>query len=368
MTSTAVPAFVIAYSDSDFTNPHEMVLPNDPKECGPDDFTHMGKQYWGLETGRHVATTVQADQNRFEYNHLAHNWITIGLKERTAVEKINVSTKWFTGNQVHAVSVFLKDELTGQKTEVLTRVSLKPDAEHEFAIPATLATECHIEIYYEGGISRVNFFGEKAAEQMPVRPNLLEKATISHVSNDHYGNPGMAVKGSRVEMHMIGWESARTGFGERALFTLDRPTMVEEIVVDTYLHRLNPPLACHIFGLTQAVSAGADIESLMDQAPRWKIQFADGTSVIPADFQQYMLEQKYLQEAVTGQTDRTRFQIMLDIRDDSPWSAVVPFGSLSADKWHRFIDFESNGPFTHLLYTHYPNGGIHGLKLFGTEK
>lgn len=360
-----IPAFVIAYSDSDFTNPHEMVLPDEPKECGPDDFTHMGKQYWGLETGRHAATTVDTANRWLEYNHLAHNWVTIGLKERAAISKVAVSTKWFTGNQVRAISVILKDELTGAQKEVLTRTPLRPDAEHEFEITPTLATEAHVELYYEGGLSRIRFFGEKAADQMPIRPNLLEKATISHVSNDHYGHPSMAVNGNRTEMHMVGWESARTGFGERALFTLDRPTVVEEIVVDTYLHRLNPPLTCHIFGLTEAAAAAGDIDELLVQAPRWKIRFGTGLEVIPADFQRYMLDQKYLDEAVE---QPHRFKIMLDHDQASPWSAIVPFGPLAADTWHRFTQFEHNGPFTHLLYTHYPNGGIHGLKLFGTEQ
>jgi allantoicase len=131
------------------------------------------------------------------------------------------------------------------------------------------------------------------------------------------------------------------------------------------LHRLNPPLTCHIFGLTEAVSKNANIDELMAQAPRWKIRFSGGEEVIPADFQQYMLEQNYLNEAVA---DVTRFQIMLDLAEDSPWSAVVPFGPLAADKWHRFTQFENNGPFTHLLYTHYPNGGVHALKLFGIEQ
>ena len=358
-----VPASVIAYSDSAFTNPHEVVLPDEPKEC-TGDYTHMGAKYWGLETGRHMATTVKADENLLEYNHLAHNWITIQLKERTAVSRVSVSTKWFTGNQVRAISIVLKDELTGQEREVLTRVQLKPDAEHEFEFAPTLATECHVEIYYEGGLSRINFFGERAVEQLPHRPNLFEKATISHVSNEHYGNPRMAVQGSRVEMRMIGWESARTGFGEQALFALDRPTVVEEIVVDTYMHRLNPPLTCHIFGLTESILDKMSLERLMTQTPRWKVKFSDGKEVVPNNFQEYMVEQKYLAELAS---DTTCFQIMLDVAEDSPWSAVLPFERLRADTWHRFTEFKNNGPFTHLLYIHYPNGGVHGLKLFGTE-
>lgn len=358
-----VPAFVIAYSDSDFTNPHEVVLPNEPEEC-TGHFTHMGAKYWGLETGRHKTTTVKADENLLEYNHLAHNWITIQLKERTAVSKISVSTKWFTGNQVRAISVIFKDELTGREGEVLTRTQLEPDADHEFEIAPTLATECHVEIYYEGGLSRINFFGEPAADQLPDRPNLLEKATISHVSNEHYGHPSRAVKGERVEMRMIGWESARTGFGEQALFTFNRPTTIDEIVVDTYMHRLNPPLTCHIFGLTESILEKMSLERLMTQVPRWKVKFSDGKEVIPDNFQEYMLEQKYLAES----TDSTaRFQIMLDVAEDSPWTTVLPFEPLRADTWHRFTEFENNGPLTHLLYIHYPNGGVHGLKLFGTE-
>lgn len=140
--------------------------------------------------------------------------------------------------------------------------------------------------------------------------------------------------------------------------------MVEEIVVDTYLHRLNAPLTCHIFALTESASAKADLDQLMAQAPYFLIRFHSGEEVIPPDFQQYMLQEQYLEESVN---DPTRFQIMLDIAEDSPWLAVLPFAPLKPDRWHRFTEFEHNGPFTHLLYIHYPNGGIHGLKLFGTE-
>ena len=104
--------------------------------------------------------------------------------------------------------------------QVLKRTALQPDSEHEFVITPTVATEARLELYYEGGLSRVLFFGELAAEQLPERPNLLQSATISHVSNEHYGKPEMAVHGERQVMHMSGWESARTGFGERALFSL----------------------------------------------------------------------------------------------------------------------------------------------------
>lgn len=341
-----VPAFLIAYSNSDFTNPHEVVLPGNPPEC-TGNYTHMGAKYWGLESRRHVATTLKG--NAFIYDHEAHNWFQIGLKERVAVEKIAVSTKWFTGNQVRAVSVFLIDEMTGKETRVLDRAPLKPDAEHEFSVPPTLATEARVDCYYEGGISQVSFFGEKAAEQPPQRKNLLEDAVISYVSNAHYGKPEQAVRGARREMHMIGWESARTGFGEQALFGIKTPAKISEIVVDTYLHRLNAPLSCHVFGFNGQAPP-------MDAAPRWKLTLKNGKEIVPENFQEFMLEQKYLPEK--------NFTISLHLQPGSPWKAVLPFAPLMPDTYHRFNKLENTGPFSHLLYMHYPNGGIHGLKVF----
>jgi allantoicase len=355
----ALKAFLIDYSDSDFTNPHEVVLPDEPKDC-TGDFTHMGAKYWGAESRRHKATSVLAGESALSYEHDAHNWIHIGLKKRAIVDMIRISTKWYTGNQVRAVSVILKDEMTGDKIKVLDRVELKPDAEHEFDVPATLATECFVECYYEGGISRINLFGKPAEDQLPKRENLLEKATISHISNDHYGNPDMAVKGVRNEMHMVGWESARTGFGERALFHLAEPAEIGELVVDTYLHRLNSPLTCHFFA--GSFLEGENIDEMMNKAPRWKLVFEDDNEIVPDDFQDYMLEQKYLEEKVSNNKS---FKIKLDFDEAGPWQPLLPFAPLKPDAYHRFTELDASKETTHILYMHYPNGGIHGLKVFG---
>lgn len=353
-----IQAYIIAYSNSDFTNPHEVVLPDEPKDCRK-EFTHAGAKYWGLETCRHTATRVDKESKKIYYQHEAHNWIKIGFKQRANISSVKISTKWFTGNQVRAVSVVMVDELLEQELEVLSRVSLEPDKEHTFSFPSVLATECFIKIYYEGGISRINFFGELAETQLPKRENLLEKASISHVSNKHYGNPEMAVKGDRKEMHMVGWESARTGYGEQAIFHLAQPTSINEIIVDTYLHRFNAPLTCHVFGIL--LEDGKSLESYLSDLPRWMLKFEDAQQVVPEDFQQYMLNQSYLKEK---NKNPHNFEIALFNQSDSPWIALLPHENLSADTFHRFKDLDADGPFSHLLYMHYPNGGIHGLKCF----
>lgn len=357
-----IPAILIAYSESDFTNPHEAMLAAEPKDCRG-DFTHMGAKYWGFESRRHMATTVVPGEPELEYDHNAHGWMLIGLRKRGKIDKITISTKWYTGNQVRAVSVYLTDELTGGAKQVLERQSLKPDSEHVFKIAPTLATQAYVEVYYEGGLSRINFFGDTGVDQPPAQKDLLQGAKITHVSNVHYGVPDRCVGGDRQQMHMYGWESARTGCGEQALFHLKKPAVIEEVVVDTYLHRLNAPLTAHVFAVN---AKGQDINKLMKQAPKWCAVFDGKKVVVPDNFSDYMMNQKYLKEK--GVKDNEHFRIRLNIPKGCPWKAVVPFEPLSPDTFHRFRDVNDVGPVTHVLYMHYDNGGIHGLKVFGVEE
>jgi allantoicase len=356
-----VPAFVIAYSDSAFANPHQVVSPS-PPQFDPDAFTYTGKEMDGIESRRHTALHLNRDgkADGFLFTPDFFNWFEIGLKRRTNVEKLTISTRWFTGNQVPKVSVFLKDELTGAEREVLHLVNLPPDSEQQFAVtPPMVATELKVLCYYDGGITRVHCYGTPA-EPMPERENLLATASISHVSNEHYGKPSQAVAGNRQVGHMLGWESARTGFGERALFQLAEAAAIDEIVVDTYMHVFNSPLSCHIYALRN--TSGASNDELMKSAPRWKICFADGREVIPDNLPAYMREEQYSKEMNGAEA----FQFKLHIPEDSPWKPLVPFAPLQRDTLHRFRKLEQVGPVTHILVMHFPNGGIHGLRVHGT--
>ena len=348
-------AFLISYSDSSFTNPHQVVKHDAPVEC-TGEFTHMGAKYWGFETTRHKATTATGN-NAFNFDDEAYHWIHIGLKTLGNISKIKVSTKWFTGNQVPEIAIDLISD-QGLK-EVVARTPLSPDMEHTFEISSTNANECLVRCYHEGGIARVNLIGDVLLnEQSSI--NVLEHAAISHISNEHYGKPRDAVNGKREVDYMLGWESARTGFGEHALFHLDTPHAVTEIIVDTYLHRLNHPLSCHIFGIN--LPNENNHEDIWQKRPSWQIKFSDGFLVSPADFESYMGKKLYRAEP----TDQpSKFTITLRNQHPDLWKPLISFGRLRADTWHRFKEIEHHDPVTHILYTHYPNGGIHGLKVYG---
>ncbi len=353
MAEQFLPAFVIGYSDSSFTNPHEAALPEEPRDC-TGDFTHMGAKYWGYETRRHAATTINTAEQKYRYNREAHNWIRLGLKDPARVSKLTISTRFYTGNHVPVVEVDLLHQ--GRVTFTLDRTHLHPDEDHEFVIPLVDADTCHVRCYHEGGIARINLFGEPSTAIPHTPPNLLDDAKITHVSNEHYGKPDDAVKGTRQVDYMLGWESARSGYGESALFHLHSAAVVKEVIVDTYMHRLNPPLGCHVFGFYE--TDPTKVDSHMAARPRFKLVFDDGQEVIPDDFKDYMSNERYLEKG------SSTFDIRLHV-PDTAFKPLVSFGELFADRWHCFDEIETETPVTHILYIHYPNGGIHGLKILG---
>mgnify|MGYP006277474351 CR=1 FL=1 len=353
MSRAPLPAFVVRYTDSSFTNPHEVVRPDAP-ENRRGRFTHMGACFWGFETRRHRGHRTGDGVVHFDAD--ACHELVLGLRTPAVVDGVAISTAFFTGNQVPELALDLP-AADGAWREVLARTALEPDAEHAFELPARPATEARLRCYQEGGIARVLLFGEPFADAPPPAPNLLAGAGISHVSNAHYGDPAMAVRGARAEDHMIGWESARTGFGERALFSLAAPARCETLVVDTYLHRLNAPLCCHLFGLPP----GTDPDEAMARAPRWGVRFPDGARLVPDDLGAFVRARRWREGNREG-----RFAVELVADPDGPFLPLLPFGPLEPDRWHRFA-LAATAPVAHLLFLFYPNGGIHGLAVAGRE-
>lgn len=349
-----IPAFIRRYSDSSFAVIHNITKSDEPV-FDADAFTIVGKEMDGSESRRYRAfTAVESDRPEMIFDPDAHDVIDIRLKNRAKVFTIEISTEWFTGNQVQEVSLTLIDEVTKNQVVALTRQSLKPDQKHFFEVNGITATEARVQTYPDGGIARIRFYGQ-AMEPLDARENILERAKITHVSNAHFGSPLMAVQGRRQVEHMWGWESARTGYGEQALFNLDRDYMIDEIVVDTYRHTFNAAPMCSVFG------AKGDPETLMKQTPRWAIRFADGSVVTPPNLREYMANREYRNENRGNEP----FNHFLQVDEKSPWQAVIMRGMLERDTYHRFCDLKSRGPFSHLLFLYFPSGGIHGLKVFG---
>jgi len=99
----------------------------------------------------------------------------------------------------------------------------------------------------------------------------------------------------------------------------------------------------------------------MSAPPRWSVIQADGTTFVPDDFQQYM--QSYCRQSGSDEASNA-VTVRLQAGSES-WHPLLPFEALRPDTYHTFTALDYQGPVAHLLFMHYPNGGIHGLKAFG---
>ena len=78
-------------------------------------------------------------------DHNAHHWLKLGLVTPAIVKEIQISTRWFTGNQVLSIAVILSE---GVPTEILC-APIKPDS-NTFRIKPTEADECLVRCFHEG--------------------------------------------------------------------------------------------------------------------------------------------------------------------------------------------------------------------------
>lgn len=87
---------------------------------------------------------------------------------------VEVDTTWFVGNAPGWVTVSTRDERAGGRwTVLLDHVPVQPDTPHRFLLPgAPAATHLRLDVYPDGGLSRLRLFGEldaPAAEQARAR-------------------------------------------------------------------------------------------------------------------------------------------------------------------------------------------------------
>ncbi|MET7682036.1 allantoicase [Streptomyces sp. NPDC005423] len=124
-----------------------------------------------------------------------NDWIRYRLAAQSLIRALEIDTAYLKGNSAGWASVAVRnngvdgggadggsgaDEGSGADggwTEILPRTRLQPDTNHRFVLPApALATHARVDIYPDGGISRVRLFGsltEPGAARLATRHQEL---------------------------------------------------------------------------------------------------------------------------------------------------------------------------------------------------
>lgn len=135
---------VLASSDEFFGSRQNLIMPGRPANMGG-----------GWETRRRRGP--------------GYDWIVIRLGTRAGIHRFSVETEHYKGNfpdacsidAADAVGALTEDLVTGRVrwTEVVPASKLTPDAVRVFDTPPADATHVRLNIYPDGGISRLRVFG-----------------------------------------------------------------------------------------------------------------------------------------------------------------------------------------------------------------
>ncbi|WP_329209473.1 allantoicase [Streptomyces sp. NBC_01708] len=106
-----------------------------------------------------------------------NDWIRYRLVEQSEIRAVEIDTAYLKGNAAGWAEISVRDGEDGEPTRILPRTRLQPDTNHRFVLPAPVrGTHVRIDIFPDGGISRLRLFGsltEEGAARLAARHEAL---------------------------------------------------------------------------------------------------------------------------------------------------------------------------------------------------
>ncbi|MFE6041841.1 allantoicase [Streptomyces sp. NPDC056452] len=94
-----------------------------------------------------------------------NDWIRYRLAEQSEIRAVEIDTAYLKGNAAGWATLSVCDGSGGDWTEILPRTRLQPDTNHRFVLPEpALGTHVRIDIFPDGGISRLRLLGSLTAQ------------------------------------------------------------------------------------------------------------------------------------------------------------------------------------------------------------
>jgi len=316
--SARVGGRAIAAND-EFFAPKENLLKPGRGVFIPEKFTARGKWMDGWETRRRRTP--------------GHDWCVLRLGLPGTIRGVDVDTNHFIGNHPEQASIdacfrpgtgdarSLASPQT-EWTEILAASALRGGSQNLFAIESEgVWTHVRLNIYPDGGVARLRVYGEvrvDAAALARARP-LVDLAAVGQgglvlaASDMHFGSKDNLIMPGRSANMGDGWETKRRrGPGhDWLILRLGARGLLERIEVDTNHFKGNYPESCSLEG---ADAPGASLDALRTETVGWR--------------------------------------------------EFLPRTKLRAHHRHIFRPARK-GPFTHVRFRIFPDGGVSRLRLHG---
>ncbi len=305
------------FANDEFFAPKENLLKPGRGVFIPDRFTTRGKWMDGWETRRRRTP--------------GHDWCVVRLGMPGTIRGVDIDTNHFIGNFPEKASldgchrpgrVELRALLSGvtRWTEILPAQVLRGGSQNLHPIQSDRVwTHVRLNIYPDGGVARLRVHGEVRVDvdALARRRAVIDLASILNgglvlaASDMHFGSKDNLILPGRSANMGDGWETRRRrGPGhDWLILRLGAPGLVERIEVDTNHFKGNYPESCSLEGVS---APGAGLPEL----------------------------------------------------EAAPWRELLPRTKLGAHRRH-FLPPAEKGPFTHVRFRIFPDGGVSRLRLHG---
>jgi allantoicase len=261
-----------------------------------------------------------------------HDWCVIRLGMAGQIRGVDVDTNHFVGNCPERASIEAcfrpgrveTRALLGVRTqwrEILPPSSLRGGSVNLFAIEgAGIWTHVRLNIYPDGGVARLRVYGDVDVAPVLSAKGSLDLASIRNgglvlgASDMHFGSKDNLIMPGRSVNMGDGWETRRRrGPGyDWLVLKLAALGTIQRIEVDTNHFKGNFPEGCSLEGC-RAEGRGLD-------------------------------------QLTGGATE---------------WEEFLPRTRLSPHRRHFLRPRKDAGPFTHVRFNIYPDGGVSRLRLHG---
>ncbi|MCL2552463.1 MAG: allantoicase [Actinomycetia bacterium] len=88
-----------------------------------------------------------------------NDWIRYRLVEQGVIRAVEIDTAYLKGNAAGWASLSIRDGADGEWITLIPRVPLQPDTVHRFLVNPIPSTHVRIDIFPDGGISRLRLYG-----------------------------------------------------------------------------------------------------------------------------------------------------------------------------------------------------------------
>jgi allantoicase len=189
-----------------------------------------------------------------------HDFLVIKLGKPGSINKVDVDTSYFNGNQPSMISLegcYSKSRnIKDLKWKTLIdKKKTKPNSHHIFNTSSkTVFTHIKLNIFPDGGVARLRLYGSLSKEnnkfgnELINLASLLNGASVIACNNEHFGKAENILAPGKAKNMGDGWETRRRrdkGFDWLILNTINGKK-IDKIEISTHHFKGNFPSHCSL--------------------------------------------------------------------------------------------------------------------------